>query len=78
VEPAAGRGGAAGRGVLPDELDDAATLRRYISHEVETLVGRALLRGDVQDGATVRVDAEHAELMVTYDQPENVKGARAA
>ncbi|MGW2030687.1 ATP-dependent chaperone ClpB [Streptomyces sp. NPDC001761] len=61
-----------------DPVYGARPLRRYISHEVETMVGRALLRGDVQDGATVRVDAEHGELVVTYDQPEDVKGARAA
>ena len=52
-----------------DPVYGARPLRRYISHEVETLVGRALLRGDVQDGATVRVDAQHGELVVTYDQP---------
>ncbi|MFF5651359.1 ATP-dependent chaperone ClpB [Streptomyces collinus] len=61
-----------------DPVYGARPLRRYISHEVETLVGRALLRGDVEDGAKVRVDAEHGELVVTYDQPEDVKGARAA
>ncbi|MFI9615223.1 ATP-dependent chaperone ClpB [Streptomyces sp. NPDC052023] len=61
-----------------DPVYGARPLRRFISHEVETLVGRALLRGDVQDGAKVRVDAEHGELVVTYDQPEDVKGARAA
>ncbi|MEU8788229.1 ATP-dependent chaperone ClpB [Streptomyces sp. NPDC048643] len=61
-----------------DPVYGARPLRRYISHEVETLVGRALLRGDVQDGATVRVDAEHGELAVTYDQHEDAKGARAA
>ncbi|MER6212101.1 ATP-dependent chaperone ClpB [Streptomyces sp. NPDC001642] len=61
-----------------DPVYGARPLRRYISHEVETLVGRALLRGDVQDGATIRVDAEHGELAVTYDQPEDAKGAWAA
>ncbi|MGW5257627.1 ATP-dependent chaperone ClpB [Streptomyces sp. NPDC004012] len=61
-----------------DPVYGARPLRRYISHEVETLVGRALLRGDVQDGATVRVDARDGELVVTYDQPEDVKGALAA
>ncbi|MFD6925686.1 ATP-dependent chaperone ClpB [Streptomyces sp. NPDC059944] len=61
-----------------DPVYGARPLRRYISHEVETLVGRALLRGDVQDGATVRVNAEHGELAVTYDQPKEEKGARAA
>ncbi|MFF8874895.1 ATP-dependent chaperone ClpB [Streptomyces massasporeus] len=61
-----------------DPVYGARPLRRFISHEVETLVGRALLRGDVQDGATVRVDAQAGELVVTYDQPEDVKGAQAA
>ncbi|HBF78891.1 MAG TPA: type VI secretion system ATPase TssH, partial [Streptomyces sp.] len=61
-----------------DPVYGARPLRRYISHEVETLIGRALLRGDVQDGATVRVDAEHGELVVTYDRPEEVREARAA
>ncbi|MET9692255.1 ATP-dependent chaperone ClpB [Streptomyces sp. NPDC006514] len=61
-----------------DPVYGARPLRRYISHEVETLVGRALLRGDVQDGATVRVDAEHGELVVTYDQQEGDREARAA
>ncbi|MER5479241.1 ATP-dependent chaperone ClpB [Streptomyces sp. NPDC002734] len=61
-----------------DPVYGARPLRRYISHEVETLVGRALLRGDVQDGAKVRVDAEQGELVVTYEQPEDEKGARAA
>ncbi|MET7845615.1 AAA family ATPase, partial [Streptomyces sp. NPDC005356] len=61
-----------------DPVYGARPLRRYISHEVETLVGRALLRGDVQDGATVRVDAREGELEVTYDQPEAAEEARAA
>ncbi|ANJ08014.1 ATP-dependent chaperone ClpB [Streptomyces parvulus] len=62
-----------------DPVYGARPLRRYISHEVETLVGRALLRGDVQDGATVRVDSENGELVVTYDQPDAAaREARAA
>jgi ATP-dependent Clp protease ATP-binding subunit ClpB len=61
-----------------DPVYGARPLRRYISHEVETLVGRALLRGDVQDGATIRVDVQAGELAVTYDQPEAAQEARAA
>ncbi|MCM8554245.1 ATP-dependent chaperone ClpB [Streptomyces sp. STCH 565 A] len=62
-----------------DPVYGARPLRRYISHEVETLVGHALLRGDVQDGATVRVDTENGELVVTYDQWEAAaREARAA
>ncbi|WP_415954456.1 ATP-dependent chaperone ClpB [Streptomyces sp. KLOTTS4A1] len=53
-----------------DPVYGARPLRRFISHEVETLVGRALLRGDVQDGATVRVDAQDGKLDVGYVQPE--------
>ncbi|MET7936772.1 ATP-dependent chaperone ClpB [Streptomyces sp. NPDC005322] len=52
-----------------DPIYGARPLRRFISHEVETLVGRALLKGDVQEGTTVRVDAQHGVLVVTYEQP---------
>ncbi|MEE6270344.1 ATP-dependent chaperone ClpB [Streptomyces diastatochromogenes] len=52
-----------------DPVYGARPLRRYISHEVETLVGRALIRGDVQDGSAIRVDAQNGELVVTYDRP---------
>jgi ATP-dependent Clp protease ATP-binding subunit ClpB len=52
-----------------DPVYGARPLRRYISHEVETRIGRALLAGDVRDGATVRVGAEGGELVVTYGNP---------
>jgi ATP-dependent Clp protease ATP-binding subunit ClpB len=52
-----------------DPVYGARPLRRFISHEVETRIGRALLSGDVRDGATVRVDAKGDELVVTYDNP---------
>jgi ATP-dependent Clp protease ATP-binding subunit ClpB len=53
-----------------DPVYGARPLRRYISHEVETLVGRALIRGDVQDGSAIKVDAQNGELVVTYgDSP---------
>ncbi|MFG3476027.1 ATP-dependent chaperone ClpB [Streptomyces sp. NPDC047980] len=51
-----------------DPVYGARPLRRYISHEVETLVGRALIRGDVRDGSTIRVDERDGELVVTYDE----------
>jgi ATP-dependent Clp protease ATP-binding subunit ClpB len=52
-----------------DPVYGARPLRRFISHEVETRIGRALLGGDVRDGAIVRVDAEGGELVVTYENP---------
>ncbi|GAA1239992.1 hypothetical protein GCM10009578_095670 [Streptomyces rhizosphaericus] len=60
------------------EIDDpvygARPLRRYISHEVETRIGRALLRGDVQEGTTVKVDGRHGELVVTYERHPEIAG----
>ncbi|MFD3440534.1 ATP-dependent chaperone ClpB [Streptomyces sp. NPDC058685] len=60
-----------------DPVYGARPLRRYISHEVETLIGRALIRGDVQDGSEIRVDAQNGELIVTYGgtDPADVRKA---
>ena len=41
-----------------DPVYGARPLRRYISHEVETRIGRALLAGDVEDGATITIDKD--------------------
>ncbi|MBV8347248.1 MAG: AAA family ATPase, partial [Mycolicibacterium sp.] len=49
-----------------DPVYGARPLRRYIAHEVETKIGRALLRGDIASGGTVRVGAEGSELSVEY------------
>ncbi|GAA5700938.1 ATP-dependent chaperone ClpB [Streptomyces avermitilis] len=61
-----------------DPVYGARPLRRYISHEVETLVGRALIRGDVQDGSTIRVDARNGELVVTYGESSSSAVPKAA
>ncbi|MFI9077231.1 ATP-dependent chaperone ClpB [Streptomyces sioyaensis] len=61
-----------------DPVYGARPLRRYISHEVETLVGRALIRGDVQDGSAIRVDAQNGELVVTYGRPAQADQGMAA
>jgi ATP-dependent Clp protease ATP-binding subunit ClpB len=58
-----------------DPVFGARPLRRFISHEVETRIGRALLGGDVRDGATVRVDAKGDELLVTYENPPRSQAA---
>jgi ATP-dependent Clp protease ATP-binding subunit ClpB len=49
-----------------DPVYGARPLRRFIAREVETRIGRALLSGDVTDGATIRVDARDDQLVVTY------------
>jgi len=59
-----GRGLIARRGF--DPVYGARPLRRLISHEVETRIGRALLRGDVAEGGTITVDAQNDELVIRW------------
>jgi ATP-dependent Clp protease ATP-binding subunit ClpB len=47
----------------------ARPLRRFIAREVETRIGRALIAGDVEDGATIRLDVVDGELVVAYENP---------
>jgi ATP-dependent Clp protease ATP-binding subunit ClpB len=54
-----------------DPVYGARPLRRYISHEVETRIGRALLRGELTPGLVITVDAEDGELTVTYTGGES-------
>jgi ATP-dependent Clp protease ATP-binding subunit ClpB len=61
-----------------DPVFGARPLRRFISHEVETRIGRALLGGDVRDGAVVRVDAKGEELVVTWENPPEAERTAAA
>ncbi|BBY48086.1 chaperone protein ClpB [Mycolicibacterium arabiense] len=52
-----------------DPVYGARPLRRYIAHEVETKIGRALLRGDVAGGGMIRVTLDNGELAVGYSEP---------
>jgi ATP-dependent Clp protease ATP-binding subunit ClpB len=52
-----------------DPIYGARPLRRFISREVETRIGRALLSGDVLDGAVIRIDYADRELTVSYENP---------
>jgi ATP-dependent Clp protease ATP-binding subunit ClpB len=52
-----------------DPVYGARPLRRYIAKQVETQVGRAMIAGDVADGATIRIDVADDELVVDYDNP---------
>ncbi len=58
-----------------DPVYGARPLRRFIQREVETRIGRALVAGDIRDGATIIVDAEGDELVVRW---RNVDEERAA
>ena len=50
-----------GRGY--DPLYGARPLRRVLQSSVETLIARTILRGDLQSGATITVDARDGELI---------------
>jgi ATP-dependent Clp protease ATP-binding subunit ClpB len=50
-----------------DPVYGARPLRRFIAHEVETRIGRALLSGDILDGAVIRVAVRDGELAITHE-----------
>ncbi|WP_433219649.1 ATP-dependent chaperone ClpB [Microtetraspora malaysiensis] len=52
-----------------DPVYGARPLRRFISREVETRIGRALIAGDVGDGATITVGVSGGELVVGFRNP---------
>jgi ATP-dependent Clp protease ATP-binding subunit ClpB len=52
-----------------DPVYGARPLRRYIAHEVETKIGRALLRGDIEGSGTIRITAQDGALIVGYSEP---------
>jgi ATP-dependent Clp protease ATP-binding subunit ClpB len=52
-----------------DPVYGARPLRRFIGHEVETRIGRALLGGEVLDGAVIHIDADDEHLVVTWTNP---------
>jgi ATP-dependent Clp protease ATP-binding subunit ClpB len=51
-----------------DPVYGARPLRRYIAHEVETKIGRALMRGDIAAGGKIRVRVDGGELAVSYSE----------
>jgi ATP-dependent Clp protease ATP-binding subunit ClpB len=61
-----------------DPVYGARPLRRYIQREVETRIGRALLSGEILDGATISLDADGDELTVTWDNPDAREAAPEA
>ena len=60
-----------------DPVYGARPLRRFIAHELETRIGRALLAGDVGDGATIRVGVRDGQLEVTYENKPSAGEAAA-
>jgi ATP-dependent Clp protease ATP-binding subunit ClpB len=53
-----------------DPVYGARPLRRYIQREVETRIGRALIAGEIPEGATITVDADQEQLIVRWLEAE--------
>ncbi|TCC50371.1 ATP-dependent chaperone ClpB [Kribbella pittospori] len=55
-----------------DPVYGARPLRRFIAREVETRIGRALLGGNILDGAVIRVSVQDGEIVVQHENPREV------
>ena len=53
-----------------DPIYGARPLRRYIQRELETRIGRALIAGDILEGATIKIDVENDSLTVSHVNQE--------
>jgi len=60
-----------------DPVYGARPLRRFIAHEVETRIARALIGGVARDGAVIHIDLHGDELVVTYENPPDTQPAAA-
>ncbi|MGN6444041.1 ATP-dependent chaperone ClpB [Amnibacterium sp.] len=60
-----------------DPMYGARPLRRYISHDIETRLGRALLSGDVTDGSRLTIDVVDDDLRVEIDRHQETRKAAA-
>jgi ATP-dependent Clp protease ATP-binding subunit ClpB len=49
-----------------DPVYGARPLRRFIQHEVETRIARTLVSGEIRDAATISLDADGDELLITW------------
>jgi ATP-dependent Clp protease ATP-binding subunit ClpB len=58
-----------------DPVYGARPLKRFLQRELETRIGRALIGGDILDGAQIAVDVLDGVLTVTHENPEQAEGA---
>ena len=52
-----------------DPVYGARPLKRFLQHQLETRLGRALVAGQIEDGAKIIVDLEAGELVVRHENP---------
>jgi len=52
-----------------DPVYGARPLKRFLQRELETRIGRALIAGDILDGAKIIVDLEDGRIVVRHENP---------
>ncbi len=58
-----------------DPVYGARPLKRLLQRELETRIGRALIAGDILEGATIHVDVKDGRLAVSHVNPVNADAA---
>ncbi|RLB00427.1 MAG: ATP-dependent chaperone ClpB [Deltaproteobacteria bacterium] len=61
-----------------DPVYGARPLKRFLQHELETRVARAIISDELTEGSTIYVDAEGEKLMVSTKQPSDKERPRQA
>jgi ATP-dependent Clp protease ATP-binding subunit ClpB len=56
-----------------DPVYGARPLKRFLQHELESKIARALIAGEVQDGALLRVDVKDGHLAVEIENPKEAE-----
>jgi ATP-dependent Clp protease ATP-binding subunit ClpB len=61
-----------------DPVYGARPLKRYLQHELESKIARALIAGEVHDGALLKVDAKAGNIAVEIENPVEAEVAVGA
>jgi ATP-dependent Clp protease ATP-binding subunit ClpB len=56
-----------------DPVYGARPLKRYLQHELESRIGRALVAGEAHDGSVLQVDLEEGHLAVHIENPKEAE-----
>ena len=56
-----------------DPVYGARPLKRFLQHELESRIARALVAGEIHDGALLRVDMQGGQLAVEIENPKEAE-----
>jgi ATP-dependent Clp protease ATP-binding subunit ClpB len=60
-----------------DPVYGARPLKRYLQHELESKIGRALIAGEAREGSVLKVDVQGGQLAVEIENPVEAAAATA-